>query len=140
MSVNVQYKTTARATGGRVGHAETLDGQFKVDFAAPKELGGNGQGNNPEQLFAAGYAACFLGAMKFVAQQEKLSLPEQADVQVTVGLGPRSDGGFGLEVSVKASLPGLDKAQAKSLIEKTEHVCPYANATKNNIKTTFEVS
>ncbi|MDF7673432.1 organic hydroperoxide resistance protein [Acetobacteraceae bacterium ESL0709] len=140
MSVNVLYRTTARATGGRDGHAETLDGRFKVDLGTPKELGGNDQGNNPEQLFAAGYAACFLGAMKFVAQQEKISIPTQASVQVTVGLGPRSDGGFGLEVSIEASLPGMDAPQAKSLLEKTEHVCPYANATRNNIKTMVQLS
>ncbi|QHI95007.1 Ohr family peroxiredoxin [Aristophania vespae] len=140
MSVNVLYRTTARAVGGRDGHAETLDGRFKVDLGVPKELGGDDRGNNPEQLFAAGYAACFLGAMKYVANEQKLSLPQETSVQATVGLGPRSDGGFGIEVSLEVSLPGMDHSQADSLLQKTEKVCPYAHATRNNIKTTISLA
>lgn len=140
MSVNILYSTTARATGGRDGHAETLDGQFKVDLSTPKELGGNGKGNNPEQLFAAGYAACFLGAMKFVASKgEKVQIPEDTNVTATVGLGGRADGGFGIKVDLTISLPGMDRATAEELIKKTEHVCPYAYATKGNIETTLNI-
>ena len=98
MSVNVLYKTSAKATGGRDGHAATLDGALDVKLATPKELGGGGgAGNNPEQLFAAGYAACFIGAMKFVASQGGPKVPADASVTSTVGIGPRSEGGFGLD-------------------------------------------
>ncbi|MCX5615229.1 organic hydroperoxide resistance protein [Bombella sp. TMW 2.2558] len=136
MSVNVVYKTTARATGGRDGSAETTDKSFHVKLGVPKEMGGDGKGNNPEQLFAAGYAACFLGAMKFVAGEEKIDIPADTHVQATVGIGPRGDGGFGLEVTIEASIPGMDRSKAVELLKKTEFVCPYANATKGNIKTT----
>lgn len=140
MSINVVYKTTARATGGRDGHAETTDGAFRVDLGVPTEMGGNGKGNNPEQLFAAGYAACFLGAMKFVAGEDKISLPSDTHVSATVGIGPRGDGGFGLEVALTVSLPGMDKTQAESLLKKTEFVCPYAHATRGNIATSIKLS
>lgn len=141
MSVNVLYRTTARATGGRDGHAETLDGRFKVDLGTPKELGGNDKGNNPEQLFAAGYAACFLGAMKFAASQgDKITLPENADVTATVGIGARTDGGFGITVDLTVSLPGMDRSIAEDLVKKTEHICPYAHATKGNIATTINIA
>ncbi|GBQ06700.1 organic hydroperoxide resistance protein [Saccharibacter floricola] len=140
MSVNVLYRTTARATGGRDGHAETLDGQFKVDLGTPKELGGNGQGNNPEQLFAAGYSACFLGAMKFAASQDKtITLPDETHVTATVGIGARTDGGFGITVDLEVSLPGMDRSVAEELVKKTEHICPYAHATKGNIATTIKI-
>ena len=102
MSVNVLYKTSAKATGGRDGTAATLDGALDVKLATPKELGGGGgAGNNPEQLFAAGYAACFIGAMKFVASQGGPKVPADATVTSTVGIGPRSDGGFGLDVDTR---------------------------------------
>jgi len=135
MSVNVLYKTQAVATGGRDGHAETLDGSLKVDLSTPKELGGaGGAGNNPEQLFAAGYAACFIGAMKAVAAQNKhLKVPADTTVTSTVGIGPRSEGGFGLTVLLDVSLPGLDRALAEELVHKAHEVCPYSNATRNNI-------
>ena len=98
MPVNVLYKTSAKATGGRDGHAATLDGALDVKLTTPKELGGGGgAGNNPEQLFAAGYAACFIGAMKFVASQGGPKVPADASVTSTVGIGPRSEGGFGLD-------------------------------------------
>ncbi|MGO4851869.1 organic hydroperoxide resistance protein [Phaeovulum sp. W22_SRMD_FR3] len=134
MSVNVLYKTAAKATGGRDGASSTLDGSLSVKLATPKELGGNGQGNNPEQLFAAGYAACFLGAMKYVASQDK-SVQIPADVAVTahVGIGPRSDGGFGLQVSLEVSLPGIAPEAAEALFEKTHKVCPYSHATRGNL-------
>ena len=141
MSVNVLYKTQAVATGGRDGHAETLDGSFRVDLATPKELGGaGGSGNNPEQLFAAGYAACFIGAMKAVAAQNKhLKVPADAKVTSTVGIGPRAEGGFGLTVALAVELPGLDKALAEELVQKAHAVCPYSNATRNNIDVALSV-
>lgn len=135
MPVDVLYTTKAEATGGRDGHSRTLDGAFDVKLATPKELGGGGgEGNNPEQLFAAGYAACFLGAMKFVASQnEGLSVPADTAVTATVGIGPRSEGGFGLEVSLDVALPGVEQAAAQKLVDEAHQVCPYSNATRNNI-------
>ncbi|MET0724310.1 MAG: organic hydroperoxide resistance protein [Tardiphaga sp.] len=134
MSVNVLYKTSAKATGGRDGHAATLDGALDVKLATPKELGGaGGAGNNPEQLFAAGYAACFIGAMKFVASQGGPKVPTDVAVTATVGIGPRSEGGFGLDVELAVSLPGLAAAEAEALVEKAHQICPYSNATRGNI-------
>src|SRR5215470_7113796 len=118
MSVKVVYKTTATATGGRDGTASTADGA----------------GNNPEQLFAAGYAACFIGAMKAVAAQGGgVKVPADASVTSTVGIGPRSEGGFGLDIDLAVSLPGLAKADAEALVAKAHHVCPYSNATRGNV-------
>jgi lipoyl-dependent peroxiredoxin len=140
MSVDVKYTTTATATGGRDGRAATKDGSFDVKLATPKELGGGGgQGNNPEQLFAAGYAACFLGAMKFVASQGGPKVPDNATVTSTVGIGPRSEGGFGITVALDVSLPGVDKQQAQQLVEKAHQVCPYSNATRNNVDVKLNV-
>src|SRR5579862_9857327 len=119
MSVNVLYRTTAVATGGRDGKAATQDGSFEVRLATPKELGGaGGPGNNPEQLFAAGYSACFLGAMKFVASQGGPKVPADTTVTATVGIGPRAEGGFGIEVALAIKLPGLPAADAKALVDK----------------------
>ena len=134
MSVKVLYKTTAKATGGRDGTASTLDGALNVKLSTPKELGGGGDGNNPEQLFAAGYAACFIGAMKAVAAQGG-GVKVTADVSVTstVGIGPRSEGGFGLDIDLAVSLPGVAKADAEALVQKAHHVCPYSNATRGNV-------
>src|SRR5512132_2117909 len=123
MSVDVKYRTTASATGGRDGKAATKDGTFSVNLATPKELGGGGgPGNNPEQLFASGYAACFIGAMKFVASQGGPKVPNDATVTATVGIGPRSEGGFGLDIALDISLPGLPKADAQALVEKAHQV------------------
>src|SRR5882724_11511445 len=134
MSVNVLYTTVASATGGRDGHAETKDGSFKVNLATPKELGGGGgPGNNPEQLFAAGYSACFIGAMKFVASQGGPKVPANTSVTATVGIGPRSEGGFGLDIQLDISLPGVPRAEAEALVEKAHQVCPYSNATRGNV-------
>src|SRR5580692_3495100 len=134
MSVNVLYKTSAKATGGRDGHAATLDGALDVKLTTPKELGGGGgAGNNPEQLFAAGYSACFIGAMKFVASQGGPKVPADATVSATVGIGPRAEGGFGLDIELAIVLPGLDKAEAQALVDKAHQVCPYSNATRNNV-------
>ncbi|PVB60919.1 organic hydroperoxide resistance protein [Labrenzia sp. 011] len=134
MTVDVKYQARARATGGRDGAAETLNGSFKVKLATPKELGGaGGEGNNPEELFAAGYAACFIGALKFVGGQEKVAIPTDTSITSTVGIGPRSEGGFGLEIALEISLPGLDRAVAEDLVAKAHQVCPYSNATRNNV-------
>jgi osmotically inducible protein OsmC len=134
MPVNVLYHTSARATGGRDGHSATLDGAVDVKLRTPKELGGGGgTGVNPEQLFATGYAACFLGAMKFVASQGGPKVPADTTVTSTVGIGPRSEGGFGLDIALEISLPGVDRAAAEDLVAKAHQVCPYSNATRNNI-------
>jgi Ohr subfamily peroxiredoxin len=134
MSVNVLYKTSATATGGRDGHAATQDGSLDIKLATPKELGGaGGPGNNPEQLFAAGYAACFIGAMKFVVSQGGPKVPNDTKVTATVGIGPRSEGGFGLDIALAISLPGLASAEAQGLVDQAHQVCPYSNATRNNV-------
>ncbi|MCB8879826.1 organic hydroperoxide resistance protein [Acidisoma cellulosilytica] len=142
MSVNVLYTTAARATGGRDGQSGTLDGNFSVKLATPKELGGGGgEGSNPEQLFASGYAACFIGAMKFVASQgAHAKVPADATVTATVGIGPRSEGGFGLEVALEVSLPGVEKDAAEALVAEAHKVCPYSNATRNNIDVKLSVA
>ena len=111
-----------------------LDGALDVKLTTPKELGGaGGPGNNPEQLFAAGYSACFIGAMKFVASQGGPKVPADDTVTATVGIGPRSEGGFGLDIALEISLPGLGQAEAEALVEKAHQVCPYSNATRNNV-------
>lgn len=141
MPVDVKYTAEATATGGRDGQARTSDGSLDVKLTTPKELGGGGgQGNNPEQLFAAGYAACFLGAMKFVASQGGPKVPPDTQVTARVGIGPRSEGGFGLKVDLMVSLPGLDKGEAEQLIEKAHQVCPYSNATRGNVEVTTTVA
>ncbi len=123
------------------GHAGTLDGNFSVTLSLPKELGGSGgPGTNPEQLFATGYAACFMGALRFVAGKEKVTLPADASVTTTVGIGPRDDGaGFGLDVALAVALPGIDKAQAEDLVGKAHIVCPYSEATRSNLNVRLSV-
>ncbi len=135
MPVDVKYTTSATATGGRDGRSRTKDGALDVKLAVPKEMGGNGDGNNPEQLFAVGYSACFLGAMKAVASKDSSlpKVPADATVTATVGIGPRSEGGFGITAALEIALPGVDKAQAQALVEKAHQVCPYSNATRGNV-------
>ncbi|MBL8667330.1 MAG: organic hydroperoxide resistance protein [Rhodospirillales bacterium] len=139
--MKVLYTTQATATGGRDGKAATKDGSFSVTLATPKELGGGGgPGNNPEQLFAAGYSACFLGALKFVAGKEKVAIPADTTVTATVGIGPRDDGtGFGLDVALAISLPGIDAAKAEELVQKAHIVCPYSEATRSNLDVRLSV-
>jgi len=140
MSVNVLYRTTATATGGRDGHARTADGSLDVALATPKELGGaGGEGNNPEQLFAAGYSACFLGAMKFVASQGGPKVPSDTTVTATIGIGPRAEGGFGITAELLIALPGLDHDAAVQLVEAAHQVCPYSNATRGNVDVKLSV-
>jgi Ohr subfamily peroxiredoxin len=135
MPVDVKYTTAATATGGRDGRSKTEDGSLDVKLATPKELGGGGgEGNNPEQLFAAGYAACFIGAMKAVSSKGGTAkVPGDTTVKASVGIGPRSEGGFGLDVQLDVSLPGVPRDQAQDLVEKAHQVCPYSNATRNNV-------
>lgn len=133
--MSILYKTEATATGGRTGTARTADGALEVTLVTPKELGGpGGEGNNPEQLFAAGYAACFLSATKFVAGQKKVKLSDDSTVTAHVGIGPRDDGqGFGLEVSLAVSLPGIDRETAQALVDQAHIVCPYSHATRGSL-------
>lgn len=134
MSVDVKYTAHASATGGRDGRATTDDGSIDVKLTTPKELGGaGGDGNNPEQLFAMGYSACFIGAMKFVSSQGGPKVPQDVSVSTDVGIGPRDAGGFGLAVTLNVSLPGLDKAEAEKLVEEAHKICPYSNATRGNV-------
>jgi len=136
---NVLYRAHATATGGRDGRAVSSDGVLDVKLTTPKELGGaGGVGTNPEQLFAAGYSACFLGAMKFVAGREKIALPAETSIEGHVGIGP-IPAGFGIEVELRISIPGMDRAQAEALVAKAHQVCPYSNATRNNVDVTLTV-
>jgi Ohr subfamily peroxiredoxin len=134
MAVLVLYTTKATAIGGRDGRATTDDGSLDVTMTTPRELGGTGgPGNNPEQLFAAGYASCFLGAMEFAASQGGPQVPDDATVTATVGIGPRAQGGFGLDVQLDIALPAMAQADANSLVQRANLVCPYSNAIRSNI-------
>jgi lipoyl-dependent peroxiredoxin len=129
----VLYRAHAKATGGRDGRAVSSDNVLDVQLSTPRELGGaGGVGTNPEQLFAAGYSACFLGALKFVAARDKITLPANTSIEGSVGIGPLPTG-FGIEVELKISLPQLAREQAEALVQKAHVVCPYSNATRNNI-------
>ncbi len=129
----VLYRAEATSTGGRDGRSVTSDNKLEVKLAPPKEMGGNGDGTNPEQLFAAGYSACFLGAMKFVAGQEKITMPADTKITGKVGIGPIPQG-FGIEAELIISLPGMDPTSAQALIHRAHQVCPYSNATRGNIE------
>lgn len=134
MGVNVIYKTKATATGGRDGAARSEDGSVDVKLVVPKEMGGpGGEGANPEKLFAAGYSACFLGAMKAVSGKEGVKVPQDATVTAEVGFGPREEGGYGITVDLLVNLPGVDRAEAEKLMHAAHEVCPYSNATRNNV-------
>lgn len=132
------YTAKAKATGGRDGRAISSDGILDVKLAVPKEMGGSGGGTNPEQLFAAGYSACFLGAMKFVASRDKLNISKDAYIEGEVGIGPIPTG-FGIEVKLNIHLEGMDQAEAQKLVDAANIVCPYSNATRNNINVTLNV-
>jgi Ohr subfamily peroxiredoxin len=134
MSVDVKYTTKATATGGRDGSARSEDGVLEVKLSTPKELGGaGGDGTNPEQLFAAGYSACFIGALKAVGAGMKIKVPAETTVTATVGIGPRSEGGFGITADLLVTLPGLDREEAQKLVDAAHQVCPYSNATRGNV-------
>lgn len=134
MSVDVKYRTSATAVGGREGSARSADGALDVKLSRPKELGGaGGPGTNPEELFAAGYSACFIGALGVAGQQLKLKVPAETKVTATVGIGPRSEGGFGITADLVVDLPGLDRAEAQKLVDAAHQICPYSNATRGNV-------
>ncbi|MBD9578035.1 organic hydroperoxide resistance protein [Pseudomonas sp. BGr12] len=139
-TIKALYTATATATGGRDGRAVSSDGILDVKLSTPRELGGaGGEATNPEQLFAAGYSACFIGAIKFVASQSKKQIPADASITGKVGIG-QIPGGFGLEVELNINLPGLDQAEAEELVAKAHQVCPYSNATRGNIDVRLNVS
>jgi len=130
----VLYTARATAEGGRQGHTASDDGKLDVTLAPPKEMGGNGDGTNPEQLFAAGYASCFHSAMKSVARTTKQNV-DGSTVTAAVGIGPINGGaGYGLEVELVVTLPTLERAEAEELVAKAHQVCPYSNATRGNIE------
>ncbi|ANI30558.1 organic hydroperoxide resistance protein [Yersinia entomophaga] len=135
----VVYRAKAKATGGRDGRATSSDGVLDVKLGVPKEMGGAGGAvTNPEQLFAAGYSACFLGALKFVAAQDKVKIPDDAQIEGTVGIGAIPTG-FGIEVQLDISLPGVERSVAEELVKKAHIVCPYSNATRGNIDVTLNL-
>ena len=142
MSIETKYWTEAKATGGgREGRAGLTNGMLTVTMAPPTELGGSGKGHNPEELFATGYAACYLGAMRFAAQNEKLgTVPDDATVTAHVGIGGRSEGGFGLKVRLVVSMPGVERDVAEKIAERGHFICPYSHATKGNIEVETEVA
>ena len=130
----VLYKATATSTGGREGTSRSSDGVLDLKLTTPKELGGNGAvGTNPEQLFAAGYSACFIGALKFVAGQQKIALPADTSIIASVGIG-QIPAGFGIEVEMQISIPGVERTKAQALVDAAHQVCPYSNATRGNIE------
>ncbi|MES2658577.1 MAG: organic hydroperoxide resistance protein [Verrucomicrobiota bacterium] len=140
--MKILYTTQATATGGREGSAKTADGVLDVTLSTPKEIGGaGGPGTNPEQLFACGYSACFLGALRFVAGKDGIAIPADATVTGKVSFGPRDDEqGFGIEVELVIQVPGLDPATVKGLVDKAHIVCPYSHATRGNIPVTLTVA
>ncbi len=140
MPVDVKYSTKATARGGRDGVSRSEDGKVDVKLSTPKELGGaGGPGTNPEQLFAAGYSACFIGAMKVAGGQLKIKVPDDATVTATVGIGPRSEGGFGITAALAVNVPGVPREQAQKLVETAHQICPYSNATRNNLNVQLTV-
>jgi lipoyl-dependent peroxiredoxin len=141
MTVDVKYWTEATASGaGRNGLARLADGKMTVTMASPKELGGSGAGHNPEELFALGYAACFLSSMRFVAGAEKLgAVPDAATVKAKVGLGPRPDGGWGLTAELLVAMPGVDRQIAERIVARGHDTCPYSNATRGNVAVAISI-
>ncbi len=136
----VIYTAQATSTGGREGTSQTDDGRLNVTLSTPKALGGNdGPGTNPEQLFAAGYSACFIGALKFVAMQQKITLPASTAITASVGIGPIPQG-FGIQVGLNVQLKEMDTNTANMLVQKAHQVCPYSNATRGNIEVNIQVT
>jgi lipoyl-dependent peroxiredoxin len=141
MTIEVVYTTESTATGGgRDGHVKSDDGRIDLDTRPPKAMGGSGEGTNPEQLFSAGYAGCFLSALRLVAGKAKVKLDDATTVTVQIGLGTdSSDGGFGLTAKIVGYLPGLDQSDASDLVEAAHEVCPYSKATRGNIDVDISV-
>jgi osmotically inducible protein OsmC len=134
----ILYTAHATSTGGRDGRSRSDDGKIDVKLAPPTEMGGNGDGTNPEQLFAAGYSACFLGAMKFVAGQQQISIPADTSITADVSIGP-IPAGFGIQVAMAITIPGMSREGAEKLVQAAHGVCPYSNATRGNIDVTLTV-
>jgi Ohr subfamily peroxiredoxin len=135
----ILYTAHATSTGGREGTSRTDDGILDVKLTTPKQLGGNGlPGTNPEQLFAAGYSACFIGAMKHVAMTQKIALPADTSIKADVGIGPIPNG-FGIQVALNVHVPGMERAAAEKLVHAAHQVCPYSNATRGNVDVTLTV-
>jgi Ohr subfamily peroxiredoxin len=135
----VLYTAHATSTGGREGTSKSDDGVLDLKLTTPKGLGGNGAvGTNPEQLFAAGYSACFIGAMKHVAMMQKVALPADTSISAEVGIGPIPQG-FGIQVALHVHIPGMEKDAAKKIVDAAHQVCPYSNATRGNIEVTLDV-
>ena len=138
--MQVLYKASVTSTGGRDGQAKSSDGILDLKLTTPKELGGaGGNATNPEQLFAAGYSACFIGALKFVAAGKKQALPANLNIRAEVGIG-QIEGGFGLDIDLFIQLPGLDQAVAEALVAAAHKVCPYSNATRGNLDVRLHVA
>jgi Ohr subfamily peroxiredoxin len=136
------YTAHATSTGGRTGSTESSDGKIKLQLSTPKELGGDsGPGTNPEQLFASGYSACFIGAMKAVASRQKLALPAEVSIKSDVSIGPMAGkpGAFGIAVAMAVSVPGMEKSAVEALVKAAHEVCPYSNATRGNIDVALTV-
>jgi Ohr subfamily peroxiredoxin len=135
----VLYTARATSTGGRTGTSSSDDGRLSLKLDTPRELGGaGGQGTNPEQLFAAGYSACFIGAMKAVAARQKVSLPDDVNITAEVGIGPIPQG-FGIQVAMQIRVPGWERDAAEKLVQAAHQVCPYSNATRGNIDVSLTV-
>ncbi|CAJ1495017.1 organic hydroperoxide resistance protein [[Mycobacterium] burgundiense] len=138
MSIDVVYTAESTASGGgRDGHVRSTDGQIDLDTRAPKEMGGSGEGVNPELLFAAGYAACFLSALRLVAKGEKVALDDASGITARIGIGKDAEGGFGLTAELVGYLPGLEQQHADELMRKAHGVCPYSKATRGNFDVTL---
>lgn len=135
MAIEPVYTISSKASGGgRDGEVVSASGQIDLDLRMPKEMGGSGEGTNPEELFSAGYAACFLGALRATSKQAGNPVPDESTVKVTVGIGKDpSDGGFGLTVGIEVYIPGVDEAKAREFAEKAHEFCPYSKATRGNI-------
>lgn len=142
MSVSPVYTAHGSATGGRDGQAKVAGTDLVLNLAPPTEMGGSGKGYNPEQLFAAGYSACYIGAMKFATTQDASlpKVPNDVEVETAVGIGPRAAGGFGLTVHLKVSLPGVEKEAAERLTEAAHKICPYSNSVRGNVDVTTEIA
>ena len=137
------YTASATSTGGRTGTSKTSDGRLEVDLSTPKELGGEGgPGTNPEQLFAAGYSACFIGAIKAVAGRQKIKVPNDVSISADVSIGPLTgkEGAFAIEVALSVTIPGMDRSAAEKLVADAHEVCPYSNATRGNVDVSLSVA
>lgn len=140
MGIEVIYTAESTATGGgRDGHVKSSDNRIDLDTRPPKEAGGSGEGTNPEQLFSAGYAACFLSALQLVARSEKVALDGASGITAQVALGKDADGGYGINAQLTGYLPGLSRDEAEDLMHKAHRVCPYSKATRGNIDVTLSV-